>query len=567
MRIISNFKTIVFGLTSLIILTGCGGGSESATITDGSNINATSSGVFIDAKVKGLHYKTKTQDGFTDSNGIFKYKDGETIEFFIGNLSLGSTKASELITPFELAKDTDLKNPSHLTLNIAMILQNCDSNKTNSELLDVSKLKNYKFKQIDIHKSNDEMQSKITSLLATADFQQYMDQNKTLINTENAKEHLVNHAKKVKCALETIDDDSSFEDTFPDDMEWVGESTSVKDIERVFNNARLKDSTITHKLVMPTQEVWDKMTPQERGLYLVNNERYYRGIKPFEGISNNVNVISKKYAETLYEKGKFEHYADGNPFDRLDRDTLIKNNKDFFRYGENLYTHGSSSGYLENPIAKAIYGFIYDDGESTGGSYGHRRFCLAAGLKDNSGTKGVEGLVGFGIKRGESYAIFPQKYSTIVVMNAFDPADTWNHENTHTVPFCSIAPTPTTDTSKNTQFEIDNTKYLVVDKETQLMWQNSSIGHGERDKAIQRCENLKFANYEDWRLPTLAESKRFHSGMNSEGNTPNQTTSHCTAEIVTDGYVRTKVGASRYGKNPGDSINFRGGANIRCVRN
>ena len=88
--------------------------------------STTSTGTFIDAPVKGLHYKTATQDGYTNENGEFKYVAGEIIEFKLGTLSLGSVSADGLITPYTLAGDTDISNPSNKAINIALLLQNFD---------------------------------------------------------------------------------------------------------------------------------------------------------------------------------------------------------------------------------------------------------------------------------------------------------------------------------------------------------------------------------------------------------------------------------------------------------
>ncbi len=231
-----------------------------------------------------------------------------------------------------------------------------------------------------------------------------------------------------------IDDDTGFVDVFPsENIKWSSTGDSVKDIEDAFNYARGKDSTINKQLVMPSQAVWDSMSNQEKGLYLVNKERYDRGIKPFEGIDQNVVNVAQNYAELLYTKGKFGHNEDGSPWDRLDSVNVIKNNRDFFQYAENLYTSAGSASYTKNPIAKAIYAWIYDD---AGSSWGHRKFALAKGLNDNSGESGAEGLVGFGITKGDDYAVYPNWKSTIVVMNAFDPSSSWDHSNTNKVSIC-----------------------------------------------------------------------------------------------------------------------------------
>ena len=232
-----------------------------------------------------------------------------------------------------------------------------------------------------------------------------------------------------------IANDTSYNDVFPSaNIKWSASGDSVKDIEDAFNYARGQDSTISKTLIMPSQSVWDAMSNQEKALYLTNKERYDRGIKPFEGIDQNVVDVAQGYAELLYTKGKFGHNEDGSPWDRLDSVEMIKNNKDFFRYGENLYTAASTAEYTKNPIAKAIYVWIYDD---AGSAWGHRKFSLATGLNDNSGEAGVEGLMGFGLTKGDNYDVFPDWKSTIVVMNVFDPSSSWVHTNTSTVSICS----------------------------------------------------------------------------------------------------------------------------------
>ncbi len=107
---------------------------------------------------------------------------------------------------------------------------------------------------------------------------------------------------------------------------------------------------------------------------------------------------------------------------------------------------------------------------------------------------------------------------------------------------------------------------LFTSSTTGLMWQNALLGHEELAEALTFCADLSFGGYNDWRLPTLDESKDFHYNMNAQGDTPVQRFSTCTAEVVSDGYVRTKEGASQYGSEIGDPIGFSGKANVRCVR-
>lgn len=249
-------------------------------------------------------------------------------------------------------------------------------------------------------------------------------------------------------SCKVITNDSGYSDIFPNaDIKWSATGTTVQSIEQAFNYARGKDTTISKKLIMPSQNDWDTMSVQEKALYLTNKERYDRGIKPFEGIDSNVVTIAQNYAQLLYDTGKFEHTADGTPWDRLDSVDLIKNNKDFFGFGENLATFAGSHSYRENPIAQSIYAWIYDD---SGSAWGHRKFSLAVGLQDNSGESGAEGLIGFGIVQGENYGKYPNWKSVIVVMNAFDPSSSWNHSNTKKVSICSGSVTQPQTTPTNT---------------------------------------------------------------------------------------------------------------------
>jgi len=117
MRLI-GMSTLALSCFSFFFV-GCGGSSS------GSN-ETVLTGAFIDAPVQGLHYSTASQSGITDENGNFKYKDGETITFNIGNLTLGSAIASKTMTPLELGGDTHLDAIGTKSTNIARVLQSLD---------------------------------------------------------------------------------------------------------------------------------------------------------------------------------------------------------------------------------------------------------------------------------------------------------------------------------------------------------------------------------------------------------------------------------------------------------
>ena len=124
-------------------------------------------------------------------------------------------------------------------------------------------------------------------------------------------------------------------------------------------------------------------------------------------------------------------------------------NADIFGRAENLALNslGSTGAHptVHEPVAKAIYAWMYDDKETTKQNvakppavnyiytYGHRKFILAKGLVENSGEVDKEGLIGIGVstvKTTESGFNWTKVYT---VMNAFDPNEYWPLGNIQTV--------------------------------------------------------------------------------------------------------------------------------------
>lgn len=78
--------------------------SDSGT-TSGVSENI-STGVFLDARVNGLYYKTQTQSGFTSDGGLFTYKKGESVDFYLGDntdgMKIGSSIGKSIVTPYDI---------------------------------------------------------------------------------------------------------------------------------------------------------------------------------------------------------------------------------------------------------------------------------------------------------------------------------------------------------------------------------------------------------------------------------------------------------------------------------
>lgn len=92
-------KRHLFGLPACaaamaVAIAGCGGGGGD---------DETLAGRFGGPAVENLRYETDSQSGRTDATGGFRYRAGERVRFFVGDIALGSAPAAAMIDPFTLA--------------------------------------------------------------------------------------------------------------------------------------------------------------------------------------------------------------------------------------------------------------------------------------------------------------------------------------------------------------------------------------------------------------------------------------------------------------------------------
>ena len=81
--------------------------------SDGSGTALYQEGVFVDAPVEGLAYKTQTRQGVTGTGGSFEYLDGEKVKFSVGGIFLGEASGKALMSPLDLVPGaTDETNPT-----------------------------------------------------------------------------------------------------------------------------------------------------------------------------------------------------------------------------------------------------------------------------------------------------------------------------------------------------------------------------------------------------------------------------------------------------------------------
>ncbi len=118
---------------STVLISGCLSGSGSSSGTDSS----WRTGSFVDSPVEGLLFRTDSNEGVTDADGTFRYRNGETITFTIGDLTLGSAPGQSVLSPVDLIDNAD--DSSHpAVINMARLLQSLDAdgNLTNGIQID-----------------------------------------------------------------------------------------------------------------------------------------------------------------------------------------------------------------------------------------------------------------------------------------------------------------------------------------------------------------------------------------------------------------------------------------------
>jgi kexin len=188
-------RQLILFFIALCFLIGCGGGSGggSSTSEPPSNPPTVLSGIFIDSAVEGLTYRTATQSGTTNSSGTFSYVSGETVEFFIGNISIGSSTAKSNITPVDIVTNGDMNNVR--VLNIARVLQSLDSDKnTSNGITLVSQAQNLNSSSTINFDNNSSATSLINEINAT-------NGNLVEIDASTAKAHMLSSLN----SLESLD--------------------------------------------------------------------------------------------------------------------------------------------------------------------------------------------------------------------------------------------------------------------------------------------------------------------------------------------------------------------------
>ena len=105
------------------LLQGCGGGGSDTTVSTVKDAYVYMAGGFVE----GLTYSTETQSGTTGPRGLFKYKQGETVTFKVGNQTLTPYKIlgkPSTLTHFDILRT---RNPNDKVIqNLSVLLHTLD---------------------------------------------------------------------------------------------------------------------------------------------------------------------------------------------------------------------------------------------------------------------------------------------------------------------------------------------------------------------------------------------------------------------------------------------------------
>src|SRR5213080_1314806 len=116
-------------LAFVLALASCGeskgpssGSSSDNASSGGKTEKGPASGRLLDTAVGGIAYASPSGSGTTDEKGIFKYNHGDTVEFKLGSLILGKPKGAAIVTPMELAGESNAR-----LHNLLILFQSLDA--------------------------------------------------------------------------------------------------------------------------------------------------------------------------------------------------------------------------------------------------------------------------------------------------------------------------------------------------------------------------------------------------------------------------------------------------------
>ena len=116
----SRTMNVVVAIGAAMLLAACSSGGDSSSSPPAAS---TSVGTVVDSPVQGLHYTAQPSNlfGFTDAQGHYNYRFGDTVIFDIAGRPIGNPVAgAPEVTPFSLFNTTNINDPQ--VVNLAQLL-------------------------------------------------------------------------------------------------------------------------------------------------------------------------------------------------------------------------------------------------------------------------------------------------------------------------------------------------------------------------------------------------------------------------------------------------------------
>jgi len=135
--LIATFIIRIVIIVTCIAFSGCGGGggtnagTETAAIQ---TVGAVADGYFVDAPIAGMAYECGQLRGVTDINGNFRYSAGTPVTFKIGDIIVGTSTGSGILTPINFsANGANVDTPS-VVLTVQFLLTIADYDEAGDRL-------------------------------------------------------------------------------------------------------------------------------------------------------------------------------------------------------------------------------------------------------------------------------------------------------------------------------------------------------------------------------------------------------------------------------------------------
>ena len=81
--------------------------------------------------IANLRYEGSGESGISDDYGLFSYRAGDSLDFYIGSLLIGNAPGAPLLTPLELSGASDASDPRAINLSRLLLSLDADENPDN----------------------------------------------------------------------------------------------------------------------------------------------------------------------------------------------------------------------------------------------------------------------------------------------------------------------------------------------------------------------------------------------------------------------------------------------------